>query len=263
MATQTAIPKTKSKADSADNGHRVMYSDGLSSLHHMRPWQIDLMYPPNLEPKPDGTSHHYPFVKTILLLRRGLAMLGAKALVLGDINIYYLDEYGRRVHVAPDAFVALDLTLEDAEGYESYFVELMGKAPDFVMEMASRSTARVDLEAKRRTYAYMGIPEYWLTDPTGGQIYGAPLIGLRLVDGEYVEMELEKLPDGGLRGRSEVLGLDLYWINDDLRLRDSATGKWLLTPEEEVAARIEAEAQAQEAQAQVAELREQLRRLQG
>ena len=41
------------------------------------------------------------------------------------------------------------------------------KAPDFVLEVASRSTWRKDLGPKRRLYERMGVREYWQYDPTG------------------------------------------------------------------------------------------------
>ena len=144
------------------------------------------------------------------------------------------------------------------------------------MEMASRSTYRVDLEAKPPIYAQIGISEYWLLDPFDGKYYGTPLRGLRLVDGEYVEIEMEELQNGALRGHSEVLGLDLYWMDGDFRIREPDTGRWLALPtREDVEAREAAEARAtaaeearvaaeearEAAEAENAHLHEQLRRL--
>ena len=260
MATQTAMPvAAPDTAPDSQNGRPAMYSDGLPSLREMDSEELNLVYPPKLEKMPDGIEHATQFIKVVPLLRNALEMLGATAFSIGDIFIYYLDEYGRRERVAPDAFIALGVTREDAGEAESYFVELMGKPPDFVMEMASRSTYRVDLEAKPEIYAFIGIPEYWQLDPTGGRYYGFPLRGLRLVDGEYVEIEMEELPDGSLRGHSDVLGIDLYWMGGELRLRDPASGRWLSLPtREDVEA---AEARAAAAEAENAELREQLRQL--
>jgi len=267
-------------APDLDSERPVMYSDGLPSLREMDSEELNLIYPPKMEYMPDGKEHAEQFLKVVPLLSNALEMIGATAFTLGDIFIYYLDEYGRRERVAPDALIALGVTREDTGEAESYFVELMGKPPDFVMEMASRSTRRVDLEAKPETYAFIGIAEYWQLDPFGGRYYGFPLRGLRLVDGEYVEIEMEELPDGSMRGHSDVLGIDLYWMDDELRLRDPVAGRWLPLPTREdveaaeartVAAEArataaeaqatEAEARATEAEAENAELREQLRRM--
>ena len=259
MATQTAMPTT-----TPDVGveRPVMYSDGLPSLHEMDSEELNLIYPPKMEYMPDGKEHAINFIKIVPLLRYVLELLGIKAFALGDIYIYYLDEYGRRERVAPDALVALDISYEDTGEDQSYFVELLGKPPDLVMEMASRSTYRVDLEAKPPIYAQIGISEYWLLDPFDGKYYGVPLRGFRLVDGEYVEIEMEELQDGALRGHSEVLGLDLYWMDGDFRIREPDTGRWLALPtREDVEAREAAEARAEAAEAELAELREQLRQL--
>ena len=270
MATQTAMPIA---APDLDGERPVMYSDGLPSLREMDSEERNIIYPPKTEKMPDGIEHATQFLKIVPLLRNALEMIGTTAFTLGDIFIYYLDEYGRRERVAPDALIALGVTREDTGEAESYFVELMGKPPDFVMEMASRSTHRVDLEAKPEIYAFIGIAEYWQLDPFGGRYYGFPLRGLRLVDGEYVEIEMEELPDGSLRGHSDVLGIDLYWMEGELRLRDPVAGRWLPLPTREdveaaearateaEAQATEAEARATEAEAELAELREQLRQL--
>ncbi len=259
MATQTAMPTT-----TPDVGveRPVMYSDGLPSLHEMDSEELNLIYPPKMEYMPDGKEHAINFIKIVPLLRYVLELLGIKAFALGDIYIYYLDEYGRRERVAPDALVALDISYEDTGEDQSYFVELLGKPPELVMEMASRSTYRVDLEAKPPIYAQIGISEYWLLDPFDGKYYGFPLRGLRLVDGEYVEIEMEEIQNGGLRGHSDVLGLDLYWMDGDFRIREPDTGRWLALPtREDVEARAAAEARAEAAEAELAELREQIRQL--
>lgn len=266
MATQTAMPKTTRTTPTTTpqrvEARPVMYSDGLPSLHEMDSEELNLIYPPKMEYMPDGKEHAINFIKIVPLLRYVLDLLDIKAFALGDIYIYYLDEYGRRERVAPDALVALDISYEDTGEDQSYFVELMGKPPDLVMEMASRSTYRVDLEAKPPIYAQIGISEYWLLDPFDGKYYGTPLRGLRLVDGEYVEIEMEELQNGGLRGHSDVLGLDLYWMDGDFRIREPSTGRWLALPtREDVEARAAAEARAEAAEAELAELREQIRQL--
>ena len=83
----------------------------------------------------------------------------------------------------------------------------VGKQPDFVLELASVSTARNDLTRKRDIYAMMGIPEYWRFDATGGAYYGDPLVGEQLVDGDYEPLPITDEPDGNPKGYSPVLGL--------------------------------------------------------
>ena len=58
------------------------------------------------------------------------------------------------------------------------------KAPDFVLEIASESTHRIDQGQKRDLYAGMGVVEYWQYDPVG-DYFEPPLLGFRLVEGRY------------------------------------------------------------------------------
>ena len=91
---------------------------------------------------------------------------------------------------------------------DSWIVWREGKAPDFVMEVASPSTWRRDAGEKRDIYAGMGVTEYWRFDPTGDH-FTPQLVGERLAGGEYHPITLEMDSDGTLRGRSDVLMLDI------------------------------------------------------
>ena len=73
------------------------------------------------------------------------------------------------------------------------------------MEVASPSTAANDLGWKRELYQQLGIQEYWRFDPTGGELYGKPINGERLVAGNYEEYELKYGDDGSVQGHSELL----------------------------------------------------------
>ena len=91
----------------------------------------------------------------------------------------------------------------------------VGKVPDFALEMASPSTAPNDLGHKRDLYESLEIAEYWRLDPTGGELYGQPITGERLVDGAYEPYEVQIREDGSVRSDSELLGLRFYWDADD------------------------------------------------
>lgn len=69
----------------------------------------------------------------------------------------------------------------------------VGKAPDFVLETGSGSTADGDLGRKGDLYAEVGMSEYWRSDATGGEFYGEPLVGEYLQDSEYRHPELRHL----------------------------------------------------------------------
>ena len=136
-----------------------------------------------------------------------------------------------------------------------YVISEVGKPPDFVLEVASRSTGRRDYTEKRDGYAGYGVREYWRFDHTGGRFHDAALAGDVLEDGQYEPVEIVHEPDGLIWGHSEVLGLDLCWDEGELRFRDPSTGEFLLTPEEQQSARIEAETRVAALEAELRQLR--------
>ena len=100
-----------------------------------------------------------------------------------------------------------------------YIVSNQGKPPDFVLEIASKGTAHIDLGIKARFYAELGIPEYWRFDETGDW-HKTKLAGDRLVDGIYIPMPLDILSDQEQRGYSAALGLYLCWKDGELDFYD-------------------------------------------
>ena len=152
----------------------------------------------------------------------------------------------------PDLLVAFGVDPALYEGNNGYIIAEQGKPPDFVLEIASESTGRVDAGPKRRDYAALGIGEYWRFDGTGGH-HGARLAGDQLVDGEYAAIDIDELPGGSLQGYSAALNLNILWERGELVFYDPATGRPIVTLEDEREARLAAEAR-------VRELEEQLRR---
>lgn len=126
--------------------------------------------------------------------------------------------------VAPDCYIALGADPDFVYQFPNYFTWEVGKLPDFVLEVASPSTVSNDLGRKRDLYARLDIPEYWKVDPTGGELYGVPLMGERLADGEYVAYDLNADSDGSVWSRSEILNLDFIWDWEQFSIRDPLTG---------------------------------------
>ncbi len=185
-------------------------------------------------------------------------------LVLAEVPVQW---YPSRTVRIPDLTVAFNISRPGVIERRGYSIEEHGKPPDFVLEIASPYTARNDYTYKRLDYAAFGIPEYWRFDPTGGQLYDAPLAGDRLVDGVYQPIDIIRGADGNRWGHSTVLNLTLCWENEKLRWWDPVARSYLRTHEEEAAGRRTAEAERQResqaraaAEARVQELEEELRR---
>ena len=129
-----------------------------------------------------------------------------------------------------------------------YVIEEVGKPPDLAFEAASKSTGTRDITVKREGYALLGVGEYWRFDPSGGEYLGVALAGDRLVDGKYEPIEIHRQPDGLLWGYSAVLDLHVCSDHKQLRFRDPVTMEFLLD-------NVEAQAQADEARAELLESR--------
>ena len=236
-------------------------------------------------PLPDGITQA-PLYARILGMLRTFFKDVADCEVNGNVFIYYVQNDNRRT-VSPDCFVVFGLSeaaLHSFEVRNTYVLHEVGKPPDFVLEIGSESTGSVDLGSKRELYADMGVPEYWRYDPTGGDYYGEALVGERLVDGEYARFELRDEGDGSVWSHSEVLKLDLWWVDGEMKFWDPAGGEWLLSHEEEQDGRLaaeagrlaaeaelemeravsaRAEARADAAEARAAQLEAELRRMRG
>ena len=224
-------------------------------------------------PLPDGEYQAPIYVRILSALRTYLKNIPG-AHVNGNTFIYYIEGNPRR-SVSPDCYVVFGLSeaaLESLslQGNNTYLLWEVGKAPDFVLEIGSKSTADVDLGRKRDLYAELGVSEYWRYDASGGNFYGEPLVGEYLVDGEYRRLALNHEAGSIVWGRSDVLNLVLQWEAGRLRFYDPVEDKWLLSHEEEHVARVSAEERAGaeraarvSAETRIAELEAALRRLRG
>ena len=173
-------------------------------------------------------------------------------------------------HFYPDCVVAFGVDLKAIVAKNGYVISEVGKPPEFVLEIASETTASRDETAKREGYAEMGVSEYWRFDGSGKGLYSQPLSGDRLVGDAYQPIDLTEESDGEVCGYSRALSLYLCSdVENRLRFWDPATQKYLPTHLEAInraaeaeeerskerSARIEAETRAAEAEAEIARLR--------
>ena len=152
---------------------------------------------------------------------------------VGANMLHYYEEGNPRASVAPDVFVVFGARKDElrAQGWRDvYKVWEEPKAPDFVLEVTSRSTRREDQGRKRDLYASLGVREYFLHDPR--REYLDPVLqGFRLSGGAYEPISIS-LQSEAMGVPSDVLGLHLCVREGSLRLWDPATGQDLLTHEE-------------------------------
>ena len=175
-------------------------------------------------------------------------------IVLGEVPVGWNVRRRRGLRI-PDLIIAFDVDRAGVIGNNGYAIDELGKPPDFVLEVASLTTAENDYTVKRVDYAAFGIPEYWRFDPTGGDRYDAGLAGDRLVDGAYQPLSISSADDAHFWGRSEVIGLDICWEDGQLRWYDPVAQRYLPTFDETEDARIAAEERVRELEAEVRRLR--------
>ncbi len=151
----------------------------------------------------------------------------------------------------PDLLIAFDVDRDAAVARRCFALDEREKAPDFVLEVASESTAPNDYENKPQGYASFGVAEYWRFDPTGGDYYPAPLAGDRLVGGEYQPISIVKVDEERYWGHSDTLNLDLCWEHGQLRWYDPASQRYIANYHDQADARAAAEAQLSVTEAQL------------
>lgn len=163
-------------------------------------------------PKPPDAMYQRPHIAKMDQVLR--AHFGQHSNMLVSGEGYLCDVPGNaRSSPNPDLIVSFDLDVPPGE-IESvangYTISEVGKPPEFVLEVASETTARRDETVKRDTYANFGVAEYWRFDRTGGRYYVTPLAGDTLVNGAYQPIPSQTADDGIIRGYSPALGLELH-----------------------------------------------------
>ena len=112
--------------------------------------------------------------------------------------------------LVPDAFLSLDVALPEdllEKKNRSYFLNLMGKPPDVVVEIVSNDEGD-ELGDKKRRYAKMKVPNYVVYDPQ--KILGdAVLRGFALRGASYARAARVAFEAGGTGFRFDEVGLGL------------------------------------------------------
>ncbi len=170
--------------------------------------------------------------------------------VAGNQCLYWV-EGNPSQRVAPDVYVAFGVPKRPWRA--TWKVWEIGKAPDVIIELTSRSTAGEDLDRKYRLYQRLGVQEYILIDVRREYLI-EPVILHRLAGGAYQQIPTEHPSDREWRARSELLGLEVVVRAEDdgyvVRLYDPVRGRTIPTGVElaEHAAQMEARLRELEAE---------------
>ncbi len=206
---------------------------------------VELQYPESDGKPLAETDIHRQLIIDLIFALENFFRNAPDVYVSGNLLLYY-EEGNPKKNLSPDVFVARGVGKSPRRVYKLWEE---GHPPEVVIEVSSRATWGEDLQKKWMLYAQMGVKEYFIFDPEYDYL-ATPLLAYRLEEGQFVPLEVK---DG--RVRSQVLGLELVDTGETLRLLEPQTGQFLLTPREVEQAR-------QQAEAEVARLREELERLQ-
>ncbi len=179
--------------------------------------------------------------------------------VSANIFVYY--EEGDPTQVfAPDVMVVMGVPKRRRDYYQVWNEN--DHVPDFVLEIAAKTTFKHDLKEKKSLYRLLGIREFIVFDHTGGDYFSPPLQGFRLENRRYKPIHHNH------RLQSQVLGVEFYHTpSGELHLYDIATGERLLSDRELLEARTAerdvALTERDAALARAAQLEAELERLRG
>ena len=254
-------PRTKKENSHMRAPMPVTAAAAATVASSVRPTRADDVFYPSSDGKP--MAENMWGAKAIVNADSDLDAARPKALVAANILVYP-EKGNNKKSLAPDVLVAFGVGTHKRS---SYFVWEEGKAPDWVLEVASPSTQAKDRKRKLCDYAEMGVREYWLFDAKG-DVYpkGTPqLQGLKLKDGEYQALK-SRVVNGKRMIHSKVLGLDVRVDGELLRFHDPATAQDIQHRSEveadkelalAVAERAEAKTKQEAAQRKTAEARAQ------
>ena len=201
------------------------------------------------QPMAETPVHRDVMIDAIQILTRHFAER-SDVYVSGNMLMYY-EEGNPRKSVAPDVFVVVGASRD--EDRDTYLLWREPKAPDFVLEVTSKSTRRNDLVTKRALYESLRVAEYFMFDPRA-EYLDPPLQGFGLQRGRYAALQAATLLNGAPALYSKALGLFLHVREQALRLHDPAVGEDLLTALEEATARRAVEAENARLRARIREL---------
>lgn len=233
----------------------------MATAKQVSTWKLNGILPDEFYDEPEGLEDGMRQIPVIVEISHMLTRFfeNDPTVIVSATDFIFYDRTNGNRRVAPDIYVVFGVDAERIrQELPNYWAWEVGKAPDFALEVASETTARNDLEGKRDLYARLGVTEYWRLDRTGGEYYGEPLVGERLVDGEYQRYEIRYGADGSIEAHSELLGLNFRWDGLAFDVIDPQTGKTIDAAITEREARLEAEVRAEsaEARAKSAEARE-------
>jgi Uma2 family endonuclease len=207
---------------------------------------LDILYPTGEElHMAQSYTHHTLANKIESTLQSYLVTKGW--LIFGDVFVHW--PWRQIPPAAPDITVVSE-GVDPGKG--SYYVGKHGVNPCFVLEITSPRNREKDFSRNRQDYEAVRVDEYLIIDLWPDKDDDTRLLGYSLKSNGLFYEQLQPDAEGGLS--FESIGIRFVYINEQrIDLYDIATGERLLSPEEQMKARLIAERRAK-TEAQRAEI---------
>ena len=168
-------------------------------------WKYEIIEGVKTYMPPSAGAYHHGIDTNLIFIFAMYCRKNNCGVVFGDIDVHLPD--GKNVY-RPDINVICDRKI---------IKNVVYGAPDLIVEILSKSTAKNDLGKKKNDYEKNGVKEYWIVNPLDKtiQVY-------HLVDGKYIlddvyakytESELEQLDE---EERAQIKDKIKVSIFDDL-----------------------------------------------
>lgn len=208
-------------------------------------------YPEEREDDMGETSVHIKLLANLLSILKLYFKNRQDVFLSGNMNLYFEKGNSRR-WFAPDLLVAFGVPNVERSSYLLFRERVF---PQVIFEIASEKTWRNDVDEKLRTYEQYGAEEYYVLDPEYAYL-PAPLMAFRR---ENDKLSPVQISDNKIF--SPRLGLEIVWAENDFRLFNPQTKKFLSTLEESEAEKNIFESRAITAEAEIERLKAELDRL--
>lgn len=208
----------------------------------------DEIYPSSHEDDMGETDFHYILNSYLWNALKLFFRERNDIFIAANINLYY-DEQDPKKWVAPDIMAAFGIGNHKRRTYKLWQEKM---CPQVVIEVASASTWKNDIDDKLKTYEQLGVEEYYVLESEKRLPF--PFMAY-LREGEKLKFAFLEND----RILSPQLGLEIVRTNEDIRLFDPNKKQFLPTVPE-MAEKAE---KFDEAQAEIERLKAELAKLKG
>lgn len=198
----------------------------------------EIIYPEQRLDDMGETSIHISLIADLLKILRLFFKDHKDVFLSGNMNLYY-EEGKPNKWYAPDLLIAFGVPNHERSSYQVWKEKVF---PQVIIEIASERTWENDVSEKYKFYSDNGVEEYYILDPEFAYL-PAPMLAFHRQNGRLLSANIENN-----RIFSPRLGLEIVRVENNFRLFNPKTDKFLLTLEE-------AQAELERLQAEIEKLK--------